>query len=653
VTAARLPLLAAAGLFVLAGPALAQTAAAGGPRAAEAGGEALEQLLVTASPSGRLVSTGLLGGSATVLDARALAERQTRLVSDVLRDVPGVAVNRTGPFGGPTQVRIRGAEGNHTLVLVDGMLAADPGTGEFDFANLYADEGARIEVLRGQQPIYGSNAIAGVVHYITATGKAAPGLTGRFEGGSFNTAQASVRYGAVRGPLDLGLSAGYYATDGAVSSRFGVRELDAKNTTLGGKLILIPRDNLRLIAAGRYIRTLADNNPTDYASSPAAPSYGLPVDGTDYYVNLQRMGVLRGELDLLGGRWTQGLGVQANSSRKRSFGGPRQPTSLTDAERLKYSYDSTLRVEQGEFRHTVTGVVDYDRTAYRNLPLGSLVTTQNARRHINDFALVGQYDLDWRGRLGLGAAVRHDDNTRFQSATTYRLQASYRFETGTRLHAAAGSGITNPTFTELYGYDPTSFVGNPDLKPERSRGWEAGLDQTLFGERLKLGAAYFAARLRDEIYTVFTPAFVSSSANRTTQSKQQGWELTAAARIGRQWRIDAAYTNLRATERGIREIRRPQHTASLNAAWRAPDDRFGATLSVRHNGRMTDSYFGATSQTKTLSAFTLVNLAGDLRVRRKLQLYGRVENLLRERYEEVFGFVSPGRAAYAGIRAAF
>jgi vitamin B12 transporter len=644
--------LAAASLMALtAAPAMAQTAGAGGPRGALGDPGALEQLVVTASPSGAAIPTGLLGSSVTVVDARAVEARQARLVSDLLRDVPGVAVNRTGAVGGATQVRIRGGESNHTVVLVDGMLAADPGVGEFDFATLYADMGAHLEVLRGQQPIYGSNAISGVIHYITATGAEAPGLSARIEGGSFNSAQGAVRYGGVHGPFDVSLTAGYTVTDGTASARFGVRELDARNTSVAGKLILTPVESLRLIAVGRYAETYADNNPSDYASPPTAPTYGLTVDGTNFYHARQRMGLLRAEFDLLEGRWTQGLGVQGNTTRRRNFDDVRRPAGFTDAARTKYTYDSTLKLTDGDLTQTLTGVVDYDRAVYRNLPLTRIVTARNALHHINDFGLIGQYDLGWKDRLGLGAAIRHDDNTRFRNATSWRLQGSYRFDRGTRLHAAWGKGITNPTFIELYGFDPATFVGNPDLKPERSRGWEAGVEQTLAAGRVRLGATYFTARLRDEIYTVFTPAFVSSSANRATLSKQQGWELTAAARLGPQWRLDAAYTNLHAVERGVREIRRPQTTASLDAGWRSRDDRFGATATVRYNGKMTDSYFGPTTQTKVLQDFTLVNLAADVRLTRNLQIYGRVENLFDTRYEEVFGFASPGRAAYLGLKA--
>jgi vitamin B12 transporter len=160
-----------------------------------------ETIIVTATRAREGLSRAALGSSVSLLDAQELQERQTRQVADILRDVPGVSVNRTGGFGGQTQLRMRGSESNHTLVLIDGMEANHPFYGEFDFATLIADDVARIEVLRGQQSaLYGSDAIGGVVHYITLSGAEAPGVRGRAEYGSFNSWDAAARVADVAGP---------------------------------------------------------------------------------------------------------------------------------------------------------------------------------------------------------------------------------------------------------------------------------------------------------------------------------------------------------------------------------------------------------------------------------------------------------------------
>src|SRR6478736_1553368 len=115
--------------FVVVGGAFATW---GAPALAQTGGseEPPERVLITGSLIGG-VRSDLIGGSATVIESIDLENRQVRIVSDVLRDVPGVAVNRQGAVGQFTQVRIRGAEANHTLAMIDGMKASDPFFGEF------------------------------------------------------------------------------------------------------------------------------------------------------------------------------------------------------------------------------------------------------------------------------------------------------------------------------------------------------------------------------------------------------------------------------------------------------------------------------------------------------------------------------------------
>jgi len=142
-------------------------------------------IIVTASRSGDAVPRSLVAASVSVIDSDDIEQRQIRQVSDVLRDVPGIAVNEVA---GLTQLRLRGAEGNHTLILIDGIEVASPFYGEFDFGTLIADEKARIEVLRGQQSaLYGSDAIGGVIDYRTMTGAEAPGFFARAEVGTFES----------------------------------------------------------------------------------------------------------------------------------------------------------------------------------------------------------------------------------------------------------------------------------------------------------------------------------------------------------------------------------------------------------------------------------------------------------------------------------
>jgi vitamin B12 transporter len=306
--------------------------------------------------------------------------------------------------------------------------------------------------------------------------------------------------------------------------------------------------------------------------------------------------------------------------------------------------------------HTATLAADFKRETYQNKSVAGTPTESNDERTLDNTGFVAQYDLAIGESIGLGAAIRHDINDRFEDATTYRLQMSYRVAPNLRLRAAAGKGVTNPTNFELFGFDPATFVGNPDLKPEESQGWEAGADYTFFGGVAMIGATYFNSKLNDEIFTAFLPGFLSTPENRTTESTQEGVEVWVTARINEQWRVDANWTNLHALESdpGLQEIRRPPNVASLNVSWRSASGRFGANLTVRYSGEQRDFQFTPLGNDRVLMpAYTLINIGADYRINDMWQIYGRVENALDEQYEEVFGYPAPGAAFYAGLRARF
>lgn len=613
---------------------------------------ASDEIVVTSTRDAAGASRDTLGASVTLIDAEALETRQIRVISDVLRDVPGLAVNRAGGVGGFTQVRMRGAESNHTLVLIDGMEVSDPYVGEFDFATLIADDVARLEVLRGQQSaLYGSDAIGGVIHYITASGAEAPGVRGRLEYGSFNSLDGAVRVADVAGPVDFALSAGYQTTDGEPTARGGVRDVGASNGALSGRATITLADNARVKLVGRYTATDADANDQDF-NFPPGPRYGFVIDSDNHDEIQSAYGLASGEVELLDGRWAHALTVQGVDAQRDSFTG-NAVSGASDGGRVKGSYVTSLRLGGAGAQHTLTGAVDLERERFRNAGPG-LNPAQGQERQIDNTGLVAQYDLVIADRYGVGAAVRHDDNDSFDSATTYRVTASARFGAGTRLHAAAGSGIKNPGIFELFGFNPGSFIGNPNLKPERSEGFEAGVEQSWRDGAVRVDVTYFDNTLTDEIATNFVgPSFTATPVNLATESTQTGVEVGAQATLGA-WRLDAAYTFLDAEQNGAEEVRRPPHVASLNFAWRAPADRFGAFASVRYNGEARDNNFTLSGPPViTLPAYTLVTLGGDVQLTDRVSLYARVENALDEEYEDIFTYVSPGRAAFIGVRAGF
>lgn len=602
-------------------------------------------ILVAASraPSIRLAD---YTGSALVITAEQLEQRQTRDIADVLRDVPGVAV---AGVAGQTQIRLRGSEANHVLVLVDGIEVSDPFAGEFDIGTLQAEVGARVEVLRGpQSALYGPDAIGGVIAHESASGRSVPGFAARIEGGTQGTINGALRYGAAGDTWDAALSAVVVSTDGQPNARGGVRDIGRDSYTLSGKGNIEVADGLTLRAAARFIRTEGQFNDQDF--NAANPTFGFVIDSPgSRFVNDAAYALIGVRAETLEGRWTHDLSAQVADITRDNFGAF-GPSNSSEGNRIKASYVTAFRLADA---HNLTFAADYEQEGFRNTTPGGFAFT--GRREIEQVGFVGEYR--YSGEVfDLSAALRHDINDRFADATTFRLGAGYRVTDTTRLRAAAGSGVKNPGFFELFGFVDGRFIGNDALRPEKSTGWEVGIDQDI-GDAARFSVTWFDSELEGEIFTAFPPpAFIATPGNRTTVSQQRGIEVSLAARIGPQWSLDAAYSYLDAEEDDREEVRRPEHIASMALTWSAPDDVASATLVVRHNGAALDDAFTDPSFVPVrvqLNDYTLVNLNARARLAEGISAFARVENLLGKEYEQVFSFVSPGRSAVVGVEARF
>jgi len=604
-----------------------------------------KDILVSASRDSTL-SREQFTGSALIITAEQLEQRQTRDIADVLRDVPGVAV---AGVAGQTQIRLRGAEANHVLVLVDGIEVSDPFAGEFDIGTLQAEPGARVEVLRGpQSALYGPDAIGGVVAYQSASGRGRPGFSARLEGGTDSTFNGALRYGAYGDSWDAALSAVVVSTDGQPNARNGTRDIGRDSYTLAGKGSVAVNETLTLRAAARFIRTEGQFNDSDF--DPASPTFGFIIDSPGVtFTNEAVYALVGARAEVLEGRWTHDLSAQIADVTRATFGAFGQ-SSGSEGDRVKASYVTALRLAD---EHNITFAADYEVEGFRNTTPGGFAF--NGRREIEQVGLVGEYRYSGEA-FDLTAALRHDINDLFADATTFRLGAGYRITDSTRLRAAAGSGVKNPGFFELYGFVDGRFIGNEDLSPEKSTGWEVGVDQDI-GEAARLSLTYFDSELDGEIFTTFPPPdFIATPANRTTVSEQRGIEVALAARFGPQWSLDAAYSYLDAKEDGTEEVRRPEHIASAALTWTAPGDAASATLVVRYNGETPDLAFTDPSFVPvrvTLDDYTLVNFNARVKLAEGIGAFARVENLLDEDYEQVFSFVSPGRSAMIGVEARF
>jgi vitamin B12 transporter len=600
----------------------------------------METLVVTAH---RTPIEEIQAGSAvSQVDRELIDRRQTILLSDLLNDLPGVAVSRLGAPGGQTQLRIRGAEANQVLVLIDGVKANDPaGSDEFDFSTLTAADIEQMELVRGpQSALWGSEAVAGVLNITTRRAEKGTRATGFIEGGSFDTLYTGARLetGGERGGVAGSLS--WLESAGVSSAAAGTEDDGMDNLTAGVNGDWNPSEISRLSFSARYTDASNEYDGVSFVT-------GLPEDADLESRSARLLLAGGGGVTVLDGRWDHDLRLTWLDSERREFRDGIEDSD-TAADKLGAYYQSTLRLAPAR-QQFILGV-DYEEERFET---GGSNPAQRQRR--DNLGLVLEYLAEPLTGLNVSASVRRDDNSDFRDVTTYRFTSSYLLTETTRVRASYGTGQKAPTFIELYGYFPDSFLGNPDLEPEFSRGFDLGVRQTLLDGRGAIEIGYFNERLEDEITTTFDlESGLGSVANLDGVSRRKGAELAFAAEVlsGLDTALSYTYTDSRQPDHS-REIRRPRHMAAANVDYRWFRDRAGLNLNLSYTGSQRDTVFLPPSylpETVVLDDYVLVNLTGSFAVSERFEIYLRAENLFDEDYVNVVGYGTPGRSIHAGFR---
>jgi len=597
-----------------------------------------------------------VGSAVSVVTQTDLETRQTPTAVDALREVPGVAVSRSGSFGGQVDVRIRGAESNHTLVLIDGIKVNDPSLGQiFDFSQLLASDIERIEVLRGpQSSLYGSEAIGGVINIITKRGRRGLEASSFAESGSFRTLAggAGARFGNEM--LKAAFNWSHLQTAGISSAdrRNGNAESDPfRINVFSGTATFTPSEYFEVSFAGRSSKSLGhlDAFQDGFTLPCLANGVCTAVDDRSFYKFEQLFGRADATIKLFDGRLTNRTGINygwtQNDSVSDTFGG----LFTNKSRRRKIDNQTTLRLATPEIasaEHRFTFLYENERQSV--LSASSFGFFEQA---IESNSYVGEYALALWDRLFITGSVRFDDNDFFQDTTTFRTTGAYLLrEWNVRVHGSAGTGVRNPDLFQLFGRFP-GFTPNPNVKPEQSFGWDVGVEKTFWGRAVTVDVTYFNNRITDRI--VATQQTVRNDIGVT---QIQGVEIAAKVRPLTGLEMGGSYTYTDAEDpQGNQPVRRAKHIGSVFATYTFLEDRARIHVNARFNGPQRDTVFLSdfTTRTVNLSGFVLLNITASYKVVEGVEIYGRLENVLNQKYQEVFSFGTPGIGAFGGVRVRF
>jgi vitamin B12 transporter len=623
---------------------VALAAAAAAAVAAEEGGppESVESVIVSATrlptPESEVAS------SVTVITAEDIAARQERSLPDILKDVPGLNIVRTGGPGGQSLVYMRGTNSNHTKVLVDGIDVSDPSNsnGSFDFSQFLTQDIERVEVLRGPQSgLYGSDAIGGVINVITKSGQGPAQFQASAEGGSFETFN---QMAGVRGSLEqfhYNANVEHFhsgatpVTPLELLAPGEIRNDDYyDNLTAATKLGYDIVQNFDVGFVARYTNTHLRVTGDDFSTFPSFPAAQQTRSSTSEYY-----GRATAHLVTFGGFLDQTLGVAY--TRKRTSTLEPQET-LATGERTKIDWQGALRFTQA---HTLVLGAEHARDAISE-PLSASNQIDSGYAELQSQLI---------GSLYSAINARYDRNDRFGGKVTYRVAPAYVIAaTGTKLKASVGSGFKAPTLSELFqSYPAFFFIANPDLRPETSTGYDVGVEQPLVGETtLRAGVTYFYNRVRNLIVTAPASDGINLSYANIGRARTDGVESFVAYNPLKAVTLRADYTYTQATDAssGQELLRRPKHKASLNAAWQATG-AFSVNATVLTVSSWIDGNRDFSIPRLRAPGYTVVNLAASFAIDKHFALFGRIENLFDRHFQNPVGFLQPTLGAFAGIRA--
>lgn len=581
----------------------------------------VDEVIVTAT---RLPSTAADIPGVRVIDAQDIEDRQAVFAIDVLNTVPGLSVFRTGGAGGSTSIRLRGAETDKTLVLIDGVPLNDPSLpdGGYDLSALDLADVERIEVLAGPQgSIWGSDAIGGVVAFTT---RELDGWRAQAEFGSRDTLRGSAAFGIAGEDRAVGVSIAGYSTDGVSAVEVGTEDdgFDSWTASINGRQQLGPVE-----LDGRLRYTDAEVQQDGY------DSFFVFGDTDSWYESQAWSGFVRGQ--------------------GKAFG-LSHALSLTayDIARASHSlFPSSYEADRQVWRWTSEGGLPADPFAFvvgaEREDIAATLSAGDAEQGVTSAFGV----LRWRPieRLTATGSVRHDNPDEYEGETTARVSAALELGAGFTASAAWGQGFKTPTISHTvcdFCFPEAPSVG---LRPERAEGWDVRLAWESEDGRFSGDVTGYRLTVRDQIAYFFDSSDFSSRYINLERTLTKGIEAEGEARLTEAFSVRAtyAYTDAIDAVTGVELYRAPEHAGSVSVSWKGGPAK--AALTVRAESEQADIE-PATFTRATREGFVAADVTGAWALREGVELTARVENLTDERFQEVLGYGEPGRSAYLGLR---
>ena len=594
--------------------------------------------------------------SVTVLTEKDFAQRGATYVSDVLKTVPSLAVSTSGGRGTLTNVFLRGADANHTAVIIDGVKVNPVSGYGFDFGGLALSNIDRIEVLRGEQSaLWGSDAMGGVI-YITTKKGLEKGKTFNidydFGTGSNRTVDGSLTLSGSNNHFYYALHGDSHHTKGisALSkNHFNYTAQDGTAVSTGGSS---ERDKFHRDNASLRIGYDDNQKGFDFLTSHSSQTAHFDNSATDEKGHYTRTRDTLFKLSGFLGNDDELLKHKVGVSHLKTDSDTVGYTSAYDAKKLNANYQLDVNFDrEGTLTQGLSFLTDYQKTDFN-----SSYFNNAGNKKLVEKSLAAEYRLLHDADHSLNISGRYTDSSEYENSWTGRIAGAYRLHNNVKAHASFGSAIQNPTITEYYGYN-ARYIGNPNLQPEKSLGGDIGLLFETNDGRHSFDVTYFARNVKNAISSevINFTTYASRAVNLEGKSKVKGVEVAYNGKITDALTAYANYTYTQTRDsKGAELARRPKHLANAGLAYQITE-KWGADVNVSYTGKRMDTYYSPTYSTHKvkLPSYTLANLGVNYKVADSLTIYANLNNVFNKKYENVLGYGQEGCNVYVGLKGSF
>lgn len=553
-----------------------------------------------------------------VLTADDIAASGVRSLPDLLATLGGVESLSSGGLGQLSSVFIRGANSNHTVVLVDGVRIGSATSGAAAMESLPLALIDRVEVLAGaSSSLYGADAVGGVIQVFTKRADNKPFAAVALTVGETDLGQLSAAYAARHGDTELTLGANVLRTAGINATT--TDNTYSYNPDRDGYWNRSAQARVAQRLGGGHqvdLQWLRSDGKVHFDDSPSIDSYAINRTQT------------------LSAHWAGpwGPAVQSEFRLARAW-------DKADSVSAYPSNLSTTQDQASWLNHVALGAGQLNLgLEWLNQQVDSAGTAYSVTSRSIAGALLG-----WHARYGalaVQADARYDDNSQFGGHPTGQLAAAWQMDASTKLRASVGTAFKAPTFNDLYA--PAAWGSNPALQPERSTGLELGADWR--HSDTTVGLTWFDNRVRNLI--AYDANFVLANISRA-DTKGLTLNATTALDSATQLRMSLSAQDPRNVDTGAQLLRRARVFGDLNLSRQMGALRLGGALHLA--GRRDDMNWN-TYAVEHLGGYGLLALYGSWQFRPEWALEARVNNLADKAYVQAIGYTTPGRQAQMTLR---